>query len=175
MDITVRAVDPRADDSVRHVVTQAFGGPVEYQLIQDLRGDPDAWLPTLSLGAYVGDELAGHIMFTRAWIGSEPTALLAPLAVVPESQGSGVGSALVCAGLDGAEKDGFSSALVLGHPAYYPRFGFRPAVPRGILPPYDIEPPEAWMVLWFGEDRTPPEPTTVTVAQAFLDPAMWRE
>lgn len=175
MDITVKAVDPRTDDNVRRVVTEAFGGPVEYGLVADLRDDPDAWLAGLSLGAFVGDELVGHIMFTRAHIGTEPAALLAPLAVTPAWQCRGVGSALVRAGLEAAEREGFRVALVLGHPSYYPRFGFKPAIPVGILPPYEVDPAEAWMLALIGRPGEPPGAAVVTVADAFRDPAMWRE
>lgn len=65
-----------------------------------------------------------------------PALALAPMAVRPEFQRRGIGSALVRAGLDSARSLGHRVVIVLGHPRYYPRFGFRPARPLGIDPPF---------------------------------------
>src|SRR5437762_2911415 len=73
---------------------------------------------------------------------------LAPMAVLPREQRRGIGSALVRAGLDRCKQSGFSAAVVLGHPAYYPRFGFTPASRFAIKSEYDV-PDEAFMALEF--------------------------
>jgi putative acetyltransferase len=123
----------------------------------------------------------GHVLFTRAKVGSAEAALLAPLAVSPEWQRQGVGGALVREALARAARDGFGLALVLGHPAYYPRFGFVPAVPLGVLPLYPVEPSEAWMVAELGPGAVAsacgaaPKPCIVRVAEEFMHEELWRE
>ncbi len=71
---------------------------------------------------------------------------LGPLSVIPERQGEGIGSALVMAGLEKCKELGYGAVIVLGHPGYYPRFGFMPSVNYGISSEYDV-PPEVFMVL----------------------------
>lgn len=172
--IDVRAVDPREDPGVERVVRSAFGSEVEYALIEALRDD-ESWIYELSLGAYDGETLVGHVLFTEARAGSASSVLLAPLAVAPERQRQGVGGALVRAGLDIARRQGAVVALVLGHVEYYPRFGFEPAVPHGILAPYPVHPAEAWMAVELAPDAFELAPGTVTVGDALMDPALWRE
>lgn len=175
MQLEIRSVDPRTDSAVQRVVGDAFGSDIEYGLIESLREDPTAWVPAWSLGAYDGGELLGHILFTPARAGDAIAALLAPLAVAPASQHGGVGSALVRAGLEVVAADGAEVALVLGHPDYYPRAGFEPAMPHGIEPPYPVDPPEAWMALELVPGAFLRAAGVVGVAAAFADPAMWRE
>lgn len=172
--VEVRRIDPRPEPAVGAVVRTAFGGDEEYELIEALRDDP-AWVDALSLGAFVDGELAGHVLLTRAAVAEVAAALLAPLAVAPESQGCGVGGVLVRAGLAAARDEGFEIALVLGHPSYYPRFGFEPALPHGIEPPYPIDPPEAWMVTELAPGALARARGPVAVAAAFDSPELWRE
>lgn len=172
--VDVRPVDPRDDPRVGDVVRAAFGSDIEYGLIEDLRSDV-SWVPALSLGAYVGDELVGHVLFTEARAGTLPAVLLAPLAVLPEWQRRGVGSALARTGLDVSREMGFAVALVLGHPAYYPRFGFEPAIPHGVRPPYPVDPAEAWMVAELVPGSLPSAAGVPSLGAPFMDPAMWRE
>jgi putative acetyltransferase len=132
----VRPEAPEDREAVARVVEAAFGRRDEAELVEALRADP-AW--ELSLVAEEGGEVVGHVLFTRA---SEGFLALAPLAVQPERQGAGVGRALVEEGLRRLEG---RPVLVLGDPAYYGRFGFEPAAPRGITNPWRIDGPE-WMV-----------------------------
>lgn len=175
MELVTRAVDPEADPGVARVVKAAFGSDVEYQLIVDLRRDEAAWVPELSLGAYEGEELVGHILFTCASVGDVPAVLLAPLAVAPSWQRQGVGTALARAGLAASHATGAGLALVLGHPEYYPHFGFEPALPYGIEPPYPVEPAEAWMVAELIPGALDAASGPVGMSEVFLDPALWRE
>jgi putative acetyltransferase len=118
----------RAGDraAVREVVTAAFGGPAEADLVDALRPSA-AWLPGLSLVAEEEGAVVGHVLFTRASIRT-----VAPLAVAPARQRRGIGDALVRAGLQIARDRGERAVVLIGHPAYYPRFGFEPAAARGL-------------------------------------------
>jgi putative acetyltransferase len=127
----------------------AFGCEEEAQLVEAMRQTP-GHIPELSLVAEHDGRIIGHILLSPIVIetadGSVSTLSLAPMAVRPEFQRRGVGSALVRAGLEAARRLGHESVIVLGHADYYPRFGFVPARPRGIEPPLDV-PDEAFMLI----------------------------
>ena len=93
--------------------------------------------PNLSLVAEVDGQLAGHVMFSPLYIDSPSGEVisiqLGPLAVLPELQRQGIGSALVEGGIAACRLLGYDYVFVLGHRTYYPRFGFRPARHRGII------------------------------------------
>ncbi len=122
----------------------AFRGEGEPALVDALRGSA-AWVPELSLVAMADDRIVGHILFSRIAIVSDadevPALALAPMAVLPEYQGRGIGSALVRHGLSACSLLGHGIVLVLGHADYYPRFGFVPARPHGIVPPFTVGDP----------------------------------
>jgi putative acetyltransferase len=96
-----------------------------------------------------GEQVVGHILFTAVTVEPEVpawTALgLAPMAVLPQYQRQGVGSQLVRAGLAECLRQGHTVVVVLGHPAYYPRFGFVPAAAKGLRCEYPV-PDEVFMV-----------------------------
>lgn len=175
MAMQIRPVDPQDEPAVRTVVCEAFGSEVEYELVEALRAEDAAWVPEWSLGAYIDGELAGHILFTRAQAGARVASLLAPLAVSPVYQNTGVGQALIEAGLAASRAQGAELSLVLGHPGYYPKAGFEPAAPHGILAPYPIDPPEAWMVIELVEGAIADAAGVVKVAEALGAPELWRE
>ncbi len=139
-------------EAVAAVVTAAFGQPAEARLVELIRASEDH-LPELSLVAEVDGEVVGHILFSPVSVedrssGSSTAALaLAPMAVAPEHQGRGVGSALVAAGLERAATRPEAAVIVLGHPGYYPRFGFERARAYGIEPPWPDVPDDAFLVL----------------------------
>jgi putative acetyltransferase len=146
MRTTIRRETPDDADPVRRVNELAFGRPHEAALVDALRGSVDA----VSLVAVVGDHVVGHVLFTSVRIeGSQRTTAavgLGPMAVLPEHQRRGVGSALVRAGLDVCRRLGHAVVVVLGHPAYYQRFGFVAAGTKGIQ--YErVVPSEAFLVL----------------------------
>lgn len=173
-DITIRTAGPADLDVLLEAERAAFGEPEEADLVAALMAG-SAFVPELNLVAVEGGRVIGHVLFTRARAGEADAALLAPLAVVPERQRSGIGTVLVTRGLEVARARGFGLALVLGHPEYYPRFGFRPASPLGIEAPYPIEPPEAWMALELVPGTFKRAAGAVEVAQELRAPEMWRE
>lgn len=132
MNVLIREERPEDRPAVYKVNRSAFPTPAEADLVDALRPLAD---PLISLVAVVDGRVVGHILFTPVRVvgeGSEGTALgLAPMAVLPEFQSQGIGSRLVHAGLDACRKLGHPVVFVLGHPDYYPRFGFEPAAPRG--------------------------------------------
>ncbi len=90
---------------------------------------------SLSLVAELGGEVVGHVLFSPVTLdnAAAPSLLgLAPLAVTPAKQGKGIGAALVREGLGACRDLGVGAVVLLGHPGYYPRFGFEPAPPRGL-------------------------------------------
>ena len=127
----IRVELPGDELAVRETNEQAFGTPAEATLVDRLRGSPES----ISLVATIGDRVVGHILFTP--IRMEPAARvriagLAPLAVRPENQRSGLGSQLVRAGLDHCRQHGYAAVVVVGHPEFYPRFGFTRASTIGL-------------------------------------------
>ncbi|MCX4634130.1 N-acetyltransferase [Streptomyces platensis] len=152
--------------AVRRIHLAAFGTAGEADLVDALRRDPSAWLPGLSYVADAPDGTpAAHALLTRCHIDEVPAVALAPCAVLPAYQQRGAGEAVIRALLEAARAAGERTAIVLGHPPYYPRFGFAPAAPRfGILPPQPW-PDEAFMALSL-DGSTPPR-GTVRYARAF--------
>ncbi|MCA1218582.1 GNAT family N-acetyltransferase [Streptomyces sp. 8L] len=134
-------------EAVRRINVAAFPTAGEADLVDALRRDP-WWLDGLSHVALGGDGTpVSHALLTRCLIGRAEALCLAPVAVLPDAQRRGAGSAVVRAVLEAARVRGERCAIVvLGDAAYYPRFGFRRASVHGVLPPMDV-PDEAFMVL----------------------------
>lgn len=142
----IRNETPADVAAVREVNLAAFESSAEADLVDALRGHI---FPYVSLVADDKGIVAGHILFTPVHLPGHPRArlmALAPMAVRPEYQRSGVGSALVVEGLRQAREAGAGAVVVLGHPAYYPRFGFVPASRHGIRSVYEV-PDEAYLVV----------------------------
>ncbi|MFJ9753208.1 GNAT family N-acetyltransferase [Streptomyces chartreusis] len=133
--------------AIRAIHIAAFPTAAEADLVEALRGDHNAWLDELSMLAVAPDgALVGHALLTRCHVDGDPALALAPCAVVPSFQRTGAGSAAIRAVLDAAQAMGENLVLVLGHPDYYPRFGFTPASRFGIRAPFPA-PDEAMMAL----------------------------
>ena len=104
----------------------------------------------LSLVAVQDDQIVGHIMFSPVRIEGQMTVDgmgLAPMAVLPELQHQGIGLRLVQAGIEILKSRSSPFIIVLGHPEYYPRFGFEPASHRGVRSQWEGVPDEAFMIL----------------------------
>ncbi|MFI1281755.1 GNAT family N-acetyltransferase [Streptomyces sp. NPDC020858] len=155
-----------ADEAaVREVNLAAFDTPLEADLVDALRAD-GSWLPGLSYVAEAPDgSVAAHALLTRCEVDGIPALALAPVAADPALQGSGAGSSVVRALLAAAKERGESLVLVLGHPAYYPRFGFVPASRFGIRAPFDV-PDEAMMALVL-DDSVPVPAGTIAYPAPF--------
>jgi putative acetyltransferase len=132
-EIVIRAEEPADRDAVRLVEERAFGRPFEADAVDALREHRRV---VLSLVGEVDSMVVGHVLFSYTTIetgGSRVVeASLGPIAVLPEHQNAGIGSALVREGLSRCRQLGFGAVFLLGNPAYYGRFGFRPAHARGI-------------------------------------------
>lgn len=111
----------------------------EQDLVAALRGS-DAFIPSLSLVAEVDGEIVGHILFTKAWVGTKEVLALAPLSVRPGFQKQGIGTALIHEGHRIAKQLGYPYSLVVGSESYYPRMGYMPAETLGIKTPEGIPP-----------------------------------
>ncbi|MFG3282625.1 GNAT family N-acetyltransferase [Streptomyces sp. NPDC048111] len=150
---------PGETEAVRGVNLAAFPTAAEADLVDALRGDP-AWVPGLSLVAEAPDgTVVGHALLTRCRVGGAEALALAPVAVAPGHQRGGAGTAVVRAALDAARALGEDLVVVLGHPGYYPRFGFAPASGFGVRAPFDV-PDGALMALRLQPDG-PAAPTGV--------------
>ena len=144
--IVVRAERAADAEGVRRVNESAFGRKGEADLVDALRVDAH---PRVSLVAVEeGGEVVGHIFYSPVTVEPEAGVLLlmglGPMAVLPRLQKRGVGSRLVKEGLEECRRLGGAAVVVLGHPTYYPRFGFAPASRLGLRCSYDV-PDEVFM------------------------------
>ena len=143
----VRPERPEDFDAIRRVHSLAFApSDVEARLVDELRSS-GGHVAELSLAAVdEGGEVIGHIEFSRAQLvpGGVTILVLAPMAVLPEHQGKGVGGLLINHAFERAAATEYPLVSILGHAGYYPRFGCERAGTLGIEPPFAV-PPEAWM------------------------------
>lgn len=149
--IIIRKETPEDISVIREVNLQAFKGPGEARVIDLLRTKCS---PFVSIVAEVRGEVVGHILFTPVSLAADNGETLAgmglaPLAVHPDFQNQGIGRILCEAGLDEMEAMGAPFVVVLGHPNYYPRFGFEPADNYSLRCAYEDVPAEAFMVRIF--------------------------
>ena len=146
MSAHIRAEKTSDREAVYGVLATAFPTAAEARLVDVLRDSADG---PVSLVATENQELVGHIMFTPVWLDSCAELRLmglGPMAVSPSTQRAGIGSLLVEAGLKQCREAGAGAVVVLGHPGFYPRFGFEPSSRWGIKSEYDV-PEEVFMVL----------------------------
>lgn len=134
----VRLVEPKDYPAARRVNLAAFETPAEANLVETLRRQAEG---VISLVAEEEGEIVGHIMFSPVTLSGQPDLKimgLGPMSVLPSCQGRGIGSALVRAGLQECREKGIGAVVVLGHPWFYPRFGFMPSTRYGINSEYDV-------------------------------------
>lgn len=139
----------KEDIEAIHLVNRlAFGQEDEALLVQRIR-ESSGFIPELSLVAVRDSQVVGHILFSRIHIETPQKNVevlsLAPMAVLPEFQNQGIGSELVRTGLKECRDLGHKIVVVIGHPGYYPRFGFVPAREKGLDAPFPV-PDDAFMV-----------------------------
>ena len=152
----------------------AFGYDKEAELVRDLLYDSSA-KPLYSLLAFNTGKAVGHILFTSARL--EGTQNGASIAVLPEFQKQGVGGKLIESGLQHLTNAGVDLVFVLGHPGYYPRYGFKPAGGQGFEAPYPIpeEHANAWMVQELRQGVIGSVSGKVKCADMLNKPEHWRE
>jgi putative acetyltransferase len=163
--VVIRGRTAADDAAIRRLNDDAFGGPSESRLIEDLRA---AGLAAIELVAVEDDQIVGHILFsvlaTTIDQRAVPALALAPMAVRADRRHRGIGSALVRAGLDLARERDWRAVVVLGHKGYYPRFGFSAALARPLKAPFSGD---AFMALELAPGALWGEEGRVTYPPAF--------
>lgn len=143
-DVQIRSEIMGDSAAIAAVNDSAFGSTAESGVVAVLRRDTE---PLVSLVIERGPDILGHILFSPVAVDGHDHLVvmgLGPMAVLPRYQRKGLGSLLVRAGLEECRKLGVGAVVVLGHPEYYPRFGFRPASCFGLGCEYDV-PDEVFM------------------------------
>lgn len=170
LDVLVRDETPDDVAAVAAMIEAAFERDDEVLLVEALRSEGSVLAALVACDS--DGAVLGHVLFSPLAVddGTQVAAgaALAPLSVRPGRQRRGVGSALTRTGLDSCRTLGIDVVVVLGHPAYYRRFGFTPAVPQGLRDPFDAG--AAFMALPLGPVRWR-RPATVRYAPAFGVPA----
>jgi putative acetyltransferase len=174
----LRQATPADKAAVLEVHALAFGRDEESLLVDALLADPSAQ-PVLSLLAEDHERVVGHVLFTNVKVVGPETppiaSILAPLAVVPSAQGSGVGRQLIEQGCKLLARRRVRLVFVLGDPDYYTRHGFTAALPHGLDAPYGIHPENAWMVRSLDGDALGGSRGRVCCADALAPEKYWRE
>lgn len=165
MAIEIRYARAGDHAGIGDILDAAFGGTAERRIVERLRADAEAMFELVALQ---DGELVGCIMFSRLWADSHHLyAALAPLAVRPDLQRTGIGSSLTLRGLEAAKHFDAAAVLVLGHPEYYPKFGFSVAATEKIRAPYSGSPAFMGIAL---VDGALDEPLMVAYPDAFSGP-----
>jgi putative acetyltransferase len=132
-------------DAILELVAAAFGGgEAEVAIVRRVWGSPEH-LPDLELVADEDGAVVGHVLLSTGQLGNAKVVGLGPLAVIPARQRSGIGIALMDEALHRADAAGYELVVLLGHPTYYPRFGFESATSLGIQPPFPLKDDSAFM------------------------------
>lgn len=167
--LTIRPETTEDKAAIRHVNQEAFDQKDEAIIIEKLR---NRGVLLLSLVAVQDDIVVGHIAFSSVEIATENSNFkaiaLAPMAILPTYQSKGIGSQLVLASFNECRRLGYEVIVVLGHPNYYPRFGFVPAEQKGIKCEFQV-PDEAWMVLELREGVLAGKQGTVSFQPEFRE------
>lgn len=162
--------------TVYNIVKLAFQSDEEPKLIEAIR-KLENFIPELSIVAMKNYTIVGHILFSPIIIVTKtndiPALTLAPLSVHPDYQNIGIGSKLVKYGLEECKRLGHEISVVVGHPNYYPKFGFSPAREKGLESPFPV-PDEAFMVVGLIEGALDGIEGTVKYSSAF-DEIIWRK
>ncbi|KRB49380.1 GNAT family N-acetyltransferase [Phenylobacterium sp. Root700] len=159
----IRHARPADHAAIRDIVHAAFGQADEADLVERLRAAGDVMFELIEEDE--NGEIVGHILYSRLWADSVHLyAALAPLAVRPDRQRDGVGKRLTAASLETAKEFGARAVIVLGHPEYYPKFGFSAQAAAKVKSPYSGSP--AFMALAL-EDGALDEALLVAYPDAF--------
>jgi putative acetyltransferase len=168
MEASIRPETSTDQEAIQEVHQQAFGQPNEARLVDAVRASPE-YVPELSLVAERNGTVVGHVLFSRITVeGCAATGLLAlgPIGVRAECQRQGIGGQLIRSALERAIALGYRAVILVGHPTYYPRFGFTPARAYGLEAPFPV-PDEVFMVLPLRPDGLDGVRGTVVYPPAF--------
>jgi putative acetyltransferase len=150
----IRQEKPGDIDDIHALNELAFGQPQEANIIDKLRINCDN---LLSLVAIENEKIVGHILFSPVTIEGQHGVIrgmgLAPMAVLPEMQRKGIGTQLVKSGVENLREMQCPFVIVLGHPEYYPCFGFERASLYGIKCQWESIPDDAFMILWLDKSK----------------------
>lgn len=155
--------DPADRRAIRQIAELTFESSAEADLVEELAGGGEGWLPQYSLvamtasipGTDLQSDPMGYGTLVRAHVGEAEVLALAPHGVLPEHQGEGAGTAIVNALLQKAQGDGEKVVVVYGWPEYYAKFGFRPGAEHGVTAAF-ADQPEALQVLTLQDDAEVP-------------------
>lgn len=167
--ITIRHEKPEDIEQIYAVIEKAFKRDAEARLANKLR---QACADHLSLVAETDGLIVGHIMFTPVLVKNGNTFKgmgLAPMSVLPAKQRKGIGTMLVKSGVDILREKGCPFIIVLGHPDYYPRFGFQPASKFNIKSQWAEVPDEAFMILVLDDNALQGASGTATFREEFSE------
>ncbi|AHA06708.1 MULTISPECIES: GNAT family N-acetyltransferase [Bacillus] len=173
--VTIRQEQKNDYRKTEEVVKEAFlneefSDKKEHELVKRIR-ECDAFIPELSIVA-VDKEIVGHIMLSKITIEQGGTTVdslaLAPVSIAPSHQKKGIGGKLITAALEKAKELGYGSVVVLGHPEYYPKFGFERASQWNIKAPFEV-PDEVFMVMELRENTLQGVEGIVQYSSAFAE------
>ena len=177
MNFSIRQEDTGDYELTEKVVQRAFvdaefSDKGEHKLVSRIRKG-NTFIPELSLVAVdANGKIAGHILLSRIKIKNSDQCLeslaLAPVSVLPDYQNRGIGRQLILEALKRAKELDYQSVIVLGHPEYYPKFGFRKASELGINAPFDV-PEEAFMAIELQDNAFQQFSGTVEYPNVFLE------
>lgn len=138
----IRTADEGDRAAIRTVHERAFGRALEADIEAAVH---DAGEDRVSLVAVEDDAVIGHVVLSAGSVDDRLVLCLGPVGVQPDRQRTGVGAALVRAAIAAAARTEAGLVVLLGHPEYYPRFGFEPAAPLGLTNQWADGAP--WMAL----------------------------
>lgn len=172
----IRTAKSEEGEAIQRVYLSAFPSD-ERERIAQLAIDllSDASQPeTLSLVAEQDGAVVGHVAFSPVFVDGDTVGyLLAPLAVLPEWQGVGIGSQLVRQGIAQLQRDGVALLFVYGDPDYYGRFGFDADAADDFLPSYPLQQPFGWQMRMLGKRYPVTAPAMLSCVDALQDPTLW--
>jgi putative acetyltransferase len=140
--VRIRPEEPGDRGAALEVERLAFGSDEEPTIVEAVREEEGSF----ALVAEDDAAVVGHVQFSRAWIGGSPVLALGPVGVRPDRQRRGIGSALIRAGLGEARARGEAAVILLGDPAFYPRFGFEPGSALGLSNPFTGVRPDGFVI-----------------------------
>ena len=173
--VTIRQEQKNDYRKTEEVVKEAFlheefSDKKEHELVKRIRKS-DAFVPELSIVA-IDEEIVGHIMLSKITIEKDGASVdslaLAPVSVARGHQKKGIGGKLIKAALEKAKELGYGSVVVLGHPEYYPKFGFKKASEWNIQAPFEV-PDEVFMAMELRENALESVEGIVQYSSAFAE------